>query len=743
MWNLVSTLGACVIMLVTSIPLANSVHLGQVQSKASSAAAQLHDLDHAAAGYVQANYNAVLAAAPTAIPVTNLVNTGWLPPGFNNQNIFGQSYNIYVTSPSAGNLTLAVTTSGGRAIDEQTAATAAAMSSPEGGYVSSGATNPPGWLVGQNYAVNCSNVSNVCPGAGHLGALVQFNQNAQLSPTQLYRVQVPGQAQLNTMQTNLNMGNNQLTNASKMGVGTASPGAALDVEGGGAIVGTNGASSNTRTMTIMPSGGSQVNFGNYPGAWTSALQVQSNDGSRYVWLSPLDTNSGTNARLVTGGTNLDIAPQDRRMMTVSGGNVVINPDGVASSPILDLQSQSAGPWALRFYRQDLGGGPMLYANSATSLYEQGGLSIGGQFVQNGNNGASISTDMAGGLFANGPNAALYALDRNGNGAGYATYDSGGTLYMTTNEGSRAWGGPFSVSAAGAEQLSGSASQYLFTDTDNQSVNNSIYSQGGAEWLWNNQGGSTVEFPHTGIFGIVTGTGWNNGGAIISQGGDAGLYNTDRNFSGTQNAFYASNGIQYVWNSNYGNTAMFPNAGNEGLAAAATLGGSCASYGYGYFGIDTLGNGVVQCVNNTWQRPGSHSSAVSTPLNAEVGPCNGPCGPIATSNAITIPSTGTWAIFASFSAGVWDAPGAGLIYGFLSTNNCATATAIGGTNLGGSGHNATISGSGAIEIGPQTAGAQISVNLCAAGNSSAGNYYFGTNNGAPLAQEIDLFAVPIS
>src|SRR5207247_6914746 len=46
--------------------------------------------------------------------------------------------------------------------------------------------------------------------------------------------------------------------------------------------------------------------GSYPGAWTSALQIQDNTNGRYVWLSPLDNGSGNNARLLTFNTSLDI-----------------------------------------------------------------------------------------------------------------------------------------------------------------------------------------------------------------------------------------------------------------------------------------------------------------------------------------------------------------------------------------------------------------------------------------------------
>ncbi len=92
-----------------------------------------------------------------------------------------------------------------------------------------------------------------------------------------------------------------------VGIGATGVSAKLDVQGGGVIVGTIGTNSNTRTLTLLNSGSAQVNFGQYPGAWTSALQIQSGDATpRFLWMSPLAANSLDDARIVVGGTGLDI-----------------------------------------------------------------------------------------------------------------------------------------------------------------------------------------------------------------------------------------------------------------------------------------------------------------------------------------------------------------------------------------------------------------------------------------------------
>lgn len=59
----------------------------------------------------------------------------------------------------------------------------------------------------------------------------------------------------------------------------------------------------TQTLTIKKTGQSQISFGSYPASWTAALQIQNNNNTDFVWISPLD--DGYNARFRTGGSGLD------------------------------------------------------------------------------------------------------------------------------------------------------------------------------------------------------------------------------------------------------------------------------------------------------------------------------------------------------------------------------------------------------------------------------------------------------
>lgn len=68
-------------------------------------------------------------------------------------------------------------------------------------------------------------------------------------------------------------------------------------------VNTNGSSSATRALTIKSDNQPEINFGAYPANWTSALQIQNNNNTDFVWISPLD--DGYSARFRTGGSGLD------------------------------------------------------------------------------------------------------------------------------------------------------------------------------------------------------------------------------------------------------------------------------------------------------------------------------------------------------------------------------------------------------------------------------------------------------
>jgi hypothetical protein len=95
-----------------------------------------------------------------------------------------------------------------------------------------------------------------------------------------------------------------------VGINVGVPSASLEIAGAlntpGLIVDTAVSSTWARTVFIKDVTQSPIHWGSYPGNWTSALQIQSNDNSRLLWLSPLDAASGASARIRAAASGLDI-----------------------------------------------------------------------------------------------------------------------------------------------------------------------------------------------------------------------------------------------------------------------------------------------------------------------------------------------------------------------------------------------------------------------------------------------------
>ncbi|MHB1494143.1 MAG: shufflon system plasmid conjugative transfer pilus tip adhesin PilV [Acidithiobacillus sp.] len=193
-------------------------------AKAATTAQQMQQVSQAAQAYIQANYSAVeansTASSPATITVSMLQNTGYLPNAFSAANPFGQMWQVQVLQPTPGQLQALVLTQGGTQIGQVQAPMIAAQTGAQGGFVpyngQYGTLNDTvahgaysGWQVSMSGYTN--------PGPGHLAALLAFN-NGNLENNYLYRVAVPGQPQLNTMQTNLNMGANSVNNAQNVNV---------------------------------------------------------------------------------------------------------------------------------------------------------------------------------------------------------------------------------------------------------------------------------------------------------------------------------------------------------------------------------------------------------------------------------------------------------------------------------------------------------------------------------------------
>ena len=105
---------------------------------------------------------------------------------------------------------------------------------------------------------------------------------------------------------------------------------------GGALTGTisidtSGSTGSTSTVIIKRSGQSAINFGQYGGAWRSALQIQSNGNDRMLFFVPPETGYETGIfRVVNGGLSIDVGGTTS---TTGVQAIAINSAGSVAIPV--------------------------------------------------------------------------------------------------------------------------------------------------------------------------------------------------------------------------------------------------------------------------------------------------------------------------------------------------------------------------------------------------------------------------
>lgn len=199
--------------------LAGLWHMGMNEVKKKVIAEHLSRVVTASQSYMAKHYDTLFSGAtPSAGPsvsIDTLRNEGFLPQGFADANAWGQGYTLYIRKPTATALQGIVLTSGGRTHSADNphfgnilVPATAALTGAFAGFI------PTGNVAGQSSAELRGSYSGwVLPlaahglpsvGAGHLGAMVNLDQ-ASIGKDFLYRVKVPGQPELNTMATELDM----------------------------------------------------------------------------------------------------------------------------------------------------------------------------------------------------------------------------------------------------------------------------------------------------------------------------------------------------------------------------------------------------------------------------------------------------------------------------------------------------------------------------------------------------------
>ncbi|HEY0843434.1 shufflon system plasmid conjugative transfer pilus tip adhesin PilV [Methylotenera sp.] len=203
----------------------------------ANVAQQQSQFNQASSSYIEQNSIAIQAAAssttPAIITVAMLKAVNLLPAAFNATNVFGQTWTLQILEPSAGNLQALAMTSGGTAINDKQATKIANLVGAQGGFIPK---NDSGIYAGSPATAYGSYAGWTLPTAnytgisgGQLASLLTFN-NGQLIDNRLYRNAVPGQPQLNQMNTPLIMAATQTLNSACTTTG------AISQDGNGAVL---------------------------------------------------------------------------------------------------------------------------------------------------------------------------------------------------------------------------------------------------------------------------------------------------------------------------------------------------------------------------------------------------------------------------------------------------------------------------------------------------------------------------
>lgn len=217
--KIIDVIGALLVMFILLPAIASLWQYGSTEMQKRQAADQLAQVSRAAAAYVRKHQTTLLgsttATSGPMITTDPLVTEQFLPAGFKGKNAWGQSYQVYFRQPSANAIQAVVLTTGGLGHDPgqpkfgtAIVPSAATMAGGSGGYIPTGAITgqSTGVLQGAygGWTLDLASVGVPTPGAGHLGTLSTYDSSS-LGQDFLYRVAVPGHAELNQMQTELDM----------------------------------------------------------------------------------------------------------------------------------------------------------------------------------------------------------------------------------------------------------------------------------------------------------------------------------------------------------------------------------------------------------------------------------------------------------------------------------------------------------------------------------------------------------
>lgn len=155
------------------------------------------------------------ATSPYILDVPMLINAGYLPAGFSAANNFSSRYHTRIYQPTALKFHHMIFLVGGAPLSLSAARKIATRIGGSGGYIEG--TVAKG--VMGSWTENLSAFGGYNPGDGQVVIAGFFSQGTGKNDY-LYRHAVPNQAELNTMRTALNMGNNNVDEINRLNANT-------------------------------------------------------------------------------------------------------------------------------------------------------------------------------------------------------------------------------------------------------------------------------------------------------------------------------------------------------------------------------------------------------------------------------------------------------------------------------------------------------------------------------------------
>jgi len=327
--NLIGLMVAVGLSLLLNLGLRQAQQNANTRILEATVAQQQIQFNTAIQSYVQTYSTAVQAVATAStpavitVPMLQSVSPSLLPSSFNAVNPYGQTWQAQALQPSSGTLQVMTFGTGGTALTDQIAARIGAIVGNVGGLIplNNSGTYPAGAATAMGTAGGWQQSMTGYVGAagGRSVSLLVF-ANGQLTSNYLYRNAVPGQPQVNDMNTNLGLNGNAITNASAIGTGTLTTtstatiggtasiagnttiGGSATISGNEAVSGALNVSGSIATPATVSSGYVQLNnvVGKGNGCSPNGLLAQDGSGATLycqsgVWSAPSvgGLNTGT------------------------------------------------------------------------------------------------------------------------------------------------------------------------------------------------------------------------------------------------------------------------------------------------------------------------------------------------------------------------------------------------------------------------------------------------------------------